>query len=85
MSFAQIRRRDPLAAEYPSFLAYVDPKDIPQSLLPPGLSRKREIDVIGTLNAYSFVSRRPTDFALDLYRLVHLATRSWLRKEELLT
>jgi tetratricopeptide (TPR) repeat protein len=84
ISFEQIRRRDPLAAEYLSFMACVDPRDIPQSLLPPGPSREKETDAIGTLNAYCFVSRRPVDLALDLHRLVHLATRNWLRKEGLL-
>jgi tetratricopeptide (TPR) repeat protein len=84
VSFEQIRRRDPLAADYLSFMSCVDPKGIPQPLLPPGSSRKKEIDAIGTLNAYSFLSRRSVDLALDLHRLVHLATRNWLRKEELL-
>jgi hypothetical protein len=84
ISFEQIRRRDPLAADYLSFMSCVDPRDIPQSLLPPGQSRKREIDAIGTLNAYSFISRRP-NLTLDLHRLVHLATRNWLRNEGLLT
>jgi tetratricopeptide (TPR) repeat protein len=84
ISFEQILENDPLAAEYLSFMACIGPKDIPQSLLPPGPSRKKEIDAIGTLTAYSFVSRRPADLALDLHRLVHLATRNWLRKEELL-
>lgn len=63
-------------------MAYVELKDIPQSLLPPGPTRKKELDAIRTLNAYSFVTRRPADIALDLYRLVHLSTRNWLRKEE---
>ena len=81
VSFERIRRCDPLAAEYLSFMACVDPKDIPQSLLPPGQSRKKETDAIGTLNAYSFASKRPVGAALDLHRLVHLATRNWLRKE----
>jgi hypothetical protein len=84
ISFEQIRERDALAAEYLSFMACVDPRDIPQSLLPPGPSRKKEMDAISTLYAYSFVNRRPADVALDLYRLVHLATRNWLRKERLL-
>ncbi|KAF8864851.1 FabD/lysophospholipase-like protein [Acephala macrosclerotiorum] len=84
ISFERIRYRDPLAAEFLSFIACVDPKDVPQSLLPPGPSRKKEIDAIGTLNAYSFISRRSSDLAFDIHRLVHLATRSWLRKKELL-
>ncbi|KAH9204603.1 hypothetical protein DL95DRAFT_495507 [Leptodontidium sp. 2 PMI_412] len=69
ISFQQIRRRDPLAADYLSFMCCIDPKDIPQSLLPPGPSRKKEIDAIGTLDAYSFISKRPADQALDLHRL----------------
>jgi AAA+ ATPase superfamily predicted ATPase len=52
VSIEQIRHRDPLAAEYLSFMACVDSKDIPQSLLPPGPSRKKEIEAIGTLDAY---------------------------------
>ncbi|KAF7173630.1 hypothetical protein CNMCM6106_007691 [Aspergillus hiratsukae] len=84
ISFEQIQRRDPLAAQYLSFMSCVDPKEIPQSLLPPGSSRKEETDALGTLNAYSFVSRRPGDPVLDLHRLVHLATRNWLRKEQVL-
>ncbi|KAF8865625.1 HET-domain-containing protein [Acephala macrosclerotiorum] len=83
--FEQIRRRNSLAADYLSFMACVDPRDIPQSLLPPGPSRKKEIDAIGTLHAYAFITRRPANLALDLHRLVHLATRNWLRKEGTLT
>ncbi|KAF2807550.1 HET-domain-containing protein [Mytilinidion resinicola] len=84
ISFDQIQQRDRLAANYLSFMACIEPKDIPQSLLPPGASRKKEVDAIGTLTAYSFVIKRPVDKCLDLHRLVHLATRNWLRKEELL-
>jgi tetratricopeptide (TPR) repeat protein len=84
ISFEQIRHRDPLAADYLSFMACVDLKNVPQSLLPPGQSRKKELGAIGTLNAYSFIARRPADLAIDVHRLVHLATRNWLRKEEFL-
>jgi len=82
LSFEQIRHHDPLAAEYLSFMACVEPKNIPRSLLPPGPTRKKEIDAIGTLDAYSFIIRRPADTTLDLHRLVHLATRNWLGKEK---
>ena len=78
ISFEQISQRDTLAAEYLSFMSCVEPKDIPESLLPKGPSRKKEMDAIGTLNAYSFVTRRPAGSVLDLHRLVHLATRNWL-------
>jgi hypothetical protein len=84
ISFKQIRHRDTLAADYLSFMCCIDSRGIPQSLLPPGPSRKKEIEAIGTLDAYSFISKRPADLALDLHRLVHLSTRNWLRKENLL-
>jgi tetratricopeptide (TPR) repeat protein len=82
ISFKQIRQRDPLAYDYLAFLSCVSPRDIPQSLLPPAQSRKKEIDAIGTLSAYSFVSRRSATNSLDIHALVHLATRNWLRREE---
>ncbi|KAM3450008.1 hypothetical protein MY3296_006469 [Beauveria thailandica] len=59
-----------------------DPKDIPQSLLPPGKSRKEEVDAIGTLKAYAFVSRQPATAFLDMHRLIHLAMRNWLKQKE---
>ncbi|KAH6724975.1 P-loop containing nucleoside triphosphate hydrolase protein, partial [Leptodontidium sp. MPI-SDFR-AT-0119] len=85
VSFEHIRHRDPLAADYLSFMCCIDSKDIPLSLLPLGQSRKKDMEAIGTLSAYSFITKRPADAALDLHRLVHLSTRNWLRKEKLLT
>jgi tetratricopeptide (TPR) repeat protein len=85
ISFERIRQRDSLATEYLSFMACIHPKSIPQNILPPCPSRKKETEAIGTLTAYCFVTRRPAGGYLDLHRLVHLATRNWLRKEELLT
>ncbi|KAH6714091.1 hypothetical protein BKA61DRAFT_551433 [Leptodontidium sp. MPI-SDFR-AT-0119] len=84
ISFEQIRHRDPLAADYLSFMACIDPKDIPQSLLPAGASRKKAVDAIGTLEAYSFIIKRAADLAVDLHRLVHLATRNWLQREDMI-
>ncbi|KAF2176554.1 kinase subdomain-containing protein [Zopfia rhizophila CBS 207.26] len=81
ISFEQIRTCDPLAAEYLSFMSCVDSKDIPQSLLPPAKSAKKAIEALGTLSAYSFITKHKTDKLLDLHRLVHLATRNWLRTE----
>jgi tetratricopeptide (TPR) repeat protein len=81
ISFEQIRTRDALALEYLSFMACIDRKDIPKSLLPAGRSRKLEVEAIGTLRAYSFIIARGQAAVFDLHRLVDLATRSWLRKE----
>ena len=80
ISFEQIQRRDALAVEYLSFMACIEPKNIPQSLLPPATTRKRLFDALGVLNAYSFVTRTSasSDSVLKLHRLVHLAMRNWL-------
>ncbi|KAM0670877.1 hypothetical protein ACQRIU_001272 [Beauveria bassiana] len=82
ISFIQIRRSDPVAAEYLSLMSCFDPKDIPQSLLPPAKSRKEEVDALGTLTAYAFVSRQPATVFLDMHRLVHFAMRNWLKREK---
>ncbi|KAH7396273.1 P-loop containing nucleoside triphosphate hydrolase protein [Pyrenochaeta sp. MPI-SDFR-AT-0127] len=84
ISFEQIQKRDPLAAEYLSFMSCVAPKDVPRSLLPPAESAKKAVDAIGTLSAYSFVTKHKEGQLLDLHRLVHLATRNWLRTEGIL-
>ncbi|XTI94184.1 hypothetical protein V2W45_1473413 [Cenococcum geophilum] len=85
ISFEQIRIRDALAADYLSFMSCIDPKAIPLSLLPPAQSKKKIIDAIGTLSAYSFITKRPDNQSLDIHRLVHLATRNWLRAQNLLS
>ncbi|KAI9657065.1 MAG: hypothetical protein M1821_003231 [Bathelium mastoideum] len=80
ISFERIQNRNVLAAEYLSFMACVQPKAVPLSLLPPAPSQKEFTDAIGLLDAYSFVTRTDADRSLDLHRLVHLATRNWLQR-----
>jgi hypothetical protein len=80
ISFEHIRRRDPLATDYLSFMACVEPKMIPISMLPEA-KPKRMLDAVGTLTAYSFVTKRPDGKNLDLHRLVQVATRNWLENE----
>ncbi len=82
ISLEQIRRYDPLAADYLSFMACVEPKSIPLSLLPQGKSRKTTLDAVGTLTAYSFVTKRPEGKFFDLHRLVHVAMHNWLKGEQ---
>jgi tetratricopeptide (TPR) repeat protein len=82
VSFRRIRRRNQLAAEYLSFMACIEPKHIPRSILLPGASRKKEVDAIGILIAYGFVIKDRSNEFLNLHRLVHLATRNWLRMED---
>ncbi|KAJ5340143.1 FabD/lysophospholipase-like protein [Penicillium brevicompactum] len=82
ISFEQIRRRSSLAFEYLGFMACVDPKDIPRSLLPSSerSSLKQQTDAIGILNAFSFITKHEGELAFDIHRLVHLVTRGWLKR-----
>ncbi|EFX02656.1 kinesin light chain [Grosmannia clavigera kw1407] len=84
VSFEQIRKRDSLASELLSFMACIDAKDIPRSLLAQDLGRKKEADAIGTLKAFSFISQNRASSTFTMHRLVHLAMRNWLQKEQLL-
>ncbi|KAF3389686.1 Kinesin light chain 2 [Talaromyces pinophilus] len=81
VSFKQIQHQDPLAADYLSFMACIDPRNIPRSLLPQASSRKQMTDALGLLNAYSFTNSQEMD--INMHRLVHIATRNWLRKKAL--
>ncbi|KAB8211568.1 hypothetical protein BDV34DRAFT_219523 [Aspergillus parasiticus] len=81
ISFKQIQHQDPLAADYLSFMACINPRNIPHSLLPPQTSRKQRLDALGLLNAYSFTNSQDLD--ISMHRLVHIATRNWLRKNGL--
>jgi nucleoside phosphorylase/tetratricopeptide (TPR) repeat protein len=81
ISFKQIQQQDQVAADYLSFMACIDPRNIPQSLLPQETSRKQITDALGLLNAYSLTSSQ--DMNINLHRLVHIATRNWLRRNAL--
>jgi tetratricopeptide (TPR) repeat protein len=81
ISFIQICRQDKLAGEYLSFMACLARQDIPRSLLPDAPSKKQAIDAIGTLTAYSFITKSKSEDLFDLHRLVHIAMRNWLRQE----
>ena len=84
ISFDQIRRQDPLAAEYLSFMACIDRINIPRSLLPPGGSLLQQTKAIGTLKGYAFITEQQASQELDserffdMHRLVHMASAWWL-------
>ena len=79
ISFDQIRRLNPLAANYLLFMSCIDPRDIPLSLLPPDSSQVKQQKALGLLKAYSFITGQVGDKIVSLHRLVHVATRNWLR------
>ena len=94
MSFNLIRKYDPLAAEYLSFMACTTGENIPGSLLLSSSSGLKRIKAIGTLKAYAFITERQAQRevqqgqtqgqrrAFDVHPLVHLATRNWLRAHD---
>ncbi|KAB8072454.1 violaceus kinesin [Aspergillus leporis] len=80
ISFRQIQQLDELAADYLSFMGCINPRDIPQSILPPAPSSKKRVEALGLLRAYSFISAQVRDGSFSVHRLVHLATRNWMMK-----
>ncbi|KAH7380407.1 kinesin light chain 1 [Phaeosphaeria sp. MPI-PUGE-AT-0046c] len=84
ISFEQIRKKDPLAAEYLSMIACFDRINIPQSLFAGKGSPIQQVKALGTLTGYAFLTERQTakeddnDRRFDMHRLVHLASVWWL-------
>ncbi|OQV11228.1 hypothetical protein CLAIMM_15091, partial [Cladophialophora immunda] len=81
VSFHQIRQSDPAAADLLTFLSCIDPKAVPQSILPLFPTEEAMVFALGTLDAYAFVVRRGNSDTFDMHSLVHLATRIWVRGE----
>ncbi|KAL4871515.1 hypothetical protein BDV12DRAFT_206263 [Aspergillus spectabilis] len=72
-----IQRQDPLAADYLSFMACINPRNIPQSLLPSRVSKKKKLDALGLLDAYSFINRQEAD--ISMHRLNGLFNH-WIQR-----
>jgi tetratricopeptide (TPR) repeat protein len=84
ISFEQISRYDTLAADRLLFMACVNRNDVPLALLPDTLPHGKGISAVETLVAYSFVTKRTAESALNLHRLVYVSTRNWLERKGLL-
>ena len=83
VSFDQIRKSNNAAADLLSFISCIEPKGIPQLLLPNSESTAQLADAIGTLCTYAFLTRRGDSKVFDMHSLVHLATRIWIQREGL--
>lgn len=81
MSFDQIHETDSHAAELLRFISQIEAGSIPQSLLPRPTSELQMVNAIGTLRAYSFLSKDEMDM-LHMHPLVHIATKAWVKREE---
>ena len=82
ISFDQIRRSDSIAADLLSFMSCIESKAIPRSIMPSVELEEQMMHAIGTLRAYAFVTTRGDGDRYDMHRLVHLATKVWLDKQD---
>ncbi|KAH7231073.1 hypothetical protein BKA59DRAFT_504568 [Fusarium tricinctum] len=83
VSFDRIRRSVPAAADLLSFMACIEPRGIPLSILPKLKTEQQMTQAIGTLTGHGFLSRREGEATFDMHSLVHLATRIWNKNEDL--
>jgi tetratricopeptide (TPR) repeat protein len=79
LSFDQISREEPRAAEMLSLIAFLDGQGIPEMFL----QRNEHLDVrdttaIGTLQAFSLITAERDDETYSMHRLVQLSTQTWL-------
>ncbi|OAL05939.1 TPR-like protein, partial [Phaeosphaeriaceae sp. SRC1lsM3a] len=91
ISFEQLQRQNPIAAEHLCFMACTASNDINASVFPPLYSNVEHLKAMGTLKAYAFVTEQRPQIVqtagaaqkakkiFDVHPLVHLATRSWLK------
>ncbi|KAI0883864.1 uncharacterized protein GGS22DRAFT_26878 [Annulohypoxylon maeteangense] len=82
VSFDQIREADKEATFLLEFISCLEPRAIPQSILPISQTESQLADAVGTLCAYSFLTRRDDDKTFDMHRLVHLGARIWVQRHD---
>ncbi|ETS75698.1 hypothetical protein PFICI_12642 [Pestalotiopsis fici W106-1] len=80
ISFEQIQKSNRAATKILSFLSCIEPKAIPESILPKCESEVELQEAIGMLCGYSFLVRRGDSDVFDMHHLVQLATRGWIEK-----
>ncbi|KAH8196988.1 hypothetical protein TruAng_008847 [Truncatella angustata] len=80
ISFDQIEKLNETAVALLSFMSCIEPRAIPQSMLPGSESEELEW-AIGILCGYSFLVRRRDSDMFDMHSLVHMAVRGWTEKQ----
>ena len=82
VSFDQIKKQKPLAAEILSLMAVLDRQAISDRLLYQGKNIGIDFQMaVGMLKAFSMVKAEPGDKVFSTHRLVQLATQRWLELE----
>ncbi|KAJ0417144.1 hypothetical protein BJY00DRAFT_316101 [Aspergillus carlsbadensis] len=80
VSFEQIQKSNFSAAQFLSLMACVDPCRIPRDFLPSLASDRDKVEALGLLSSFSFITIESQEGPITVHRLVHLATRNWMRK-----
>ncbi|KAK8081240.1 hypothetical protein PG996_000021 [Apiospora saccharicola] len=86
LSFQQIQKEDPKAAEIMSLISVIDRQRIPQSLLDEftGYGRMESMKAMGMLKGFKLLVPHEDGQMYDMHRLVHITLQAWLRSTGLL-
>ncbi|OTB07444.1 hypothetical protein M426DRAFT_251342 [Hypoxylon sp. CI-4A] len=81
ISFDQIKKTSSEAASLLRFLSCIEPRGIPQSMLPVIEPEEAMERAIGTLHGYAFITAQHDSELWDMHSLVHKATQMWVRSK----
>jgi tetratricopeptide (TPR) repeat protein len=81
ISFTQISRDSPLAAQFIKQICFLAERDIPIDLLSHGHDKIETDEAIGSLLGYAFVTRNDYSDMLQVHPLVRLAMQNWLEQQ----
>ena len=84
ISFAQLRKYNPVAEKLLLFITWIEPQAIPLSLLPEFESELEKVKAVGTLKSYGFLQPRPEEGLFDMHNLVHMVMQFWAQIKGLL-
>ncbi|KAH0565984.1 hypothetical protein GP486_000611, partial [Trichoglossum hirsutum] len=83
LSFDQIRKQKPRAAQILSLMAILDRHGVPKSLLRRKDEKRIEFTTaLGTLQAFSLIAAEKGGETFVMHRLVQLSTRNWLDSQK---
>lgn len=79
LSFDQIAKQKPLAADVLSFMAYLDRHGIPRSLIKGDNVRTVDfVSALGMLQAFSLIDAERGGETFEMHRLVQISVKRWL-------
>jgi tetratricopeptide (TPR) repeat protein len=85
LSFDQIQKQTPRAAEILSLMSMLDKQSIPRRLLHDGEESPVLVDkALGTLKNFSLIQEEKTHQTYGIHRLVQLSTHWWLEQQKTL-